>query len=95
MRSVLTVVLVLLSLTGCAKPTARSLTLPDGSAGLAIRCGGSNMLISDCYAKAGELCPKGYSVLTSDTFEQPSMMATSAIAVAGSYTAREMLVKCH
>jgi hypothetical protein len=53
------------------------------------------MLISDCYAKTGELCPKGYSVLTSDTSEQPSMMAISAIAVAGSYTAREMLVKCH
>jgi len=53
------------------------------------------MLISDCYAKAGELCPKGYSILTSDTSEQPSMMATNIIAVAGSYTAREILVKCH
>jgi hypothetical protein len=41
------------------------------------------------------MCPKGYSVLGGDTSEQQSMMVTPTIAVAGSYTAREILVECH
>lgn len=84
----------LIAISGCTKPTAAPLILPDGGAGLIIRCGGSNLLISDCYTKAGEMCPIGYSIVTSDTSDQPSFMATPTIAIASSYTAREMLVKC-
>jgi hypothetical protein len=90
-----TIGVIALLLVGYPKPGATPLTLPNGRAGLAIRSGGSNMLMSDCYTKAGELCPRGYGVLTSNTSERPSFGGTPSTAVASSYSAREILVECH
>jgi hypothetical protein len=50
----------LFSFAGCAT-TASTITLPDGSQGYKVNCGGTGFDWSACYEKAAKLCSKkGY-----------------------------------
>jgi hypothetical protein len=56
----LLIILSALLLSGCATARVSKIRGPNGTDGLSIRCGNN---IDDCYNKAAELCPKGYSNL--------------------------------
>ena len=43
-------------LAGCVPVRVNEVKGPDGKAALALNCGNA----TDCYQKAGELCPAGY-----------------------------------
>jgi len=49
-------------LAACA--TSKQINGPNGTPAYAIRCGAA--VLSACYEKAGEICPNGYNILTSD-----------------------------
>lgn len=49
-------------LSACA--TSTQIVGPSGSPAHAIKCGAA--ALSACYQKAGEVCPDGYNILTSD-----------------------------
>lgn len=49
-------------LSACA--TSTQIVGPSGTPAHAIKCGAA--ALSACYQKAGEVCPNGYQVLTSD-----------------------------
>ena len=83
--------------------SSRSLTLPDGSQGFAIKCDGHFHDMTDCMAEAGKMCPTGYDVLSGDTDTTP-FAAGSAYAAgnhagsttyAGTMVFRSMMVRCH
>ena len=50
------IVIVLASLSGCT--SARPIVTPSGAQGFKVWC----ELPSECYTKAGEVCPKGYNI---------------------------------
>lgn len=52
---------ILFLLSACA--TSSEFITPDGSKAYSINCSGSMLSITQCYSKAGELCPNGYDVL--------------------------------
>lgn len=52
-----------LLLAGCV--IARPITAPNGQPGYALTCNGAQGW-AGCYAKAGEVCPGGYSVVAQD-----------------------------
>jgi hypothetical protein len=49
-------------LSACA--TSKQIIGPSDSPAYAIKCGAA--ALSACYEKAGEICPNGYNILTSD-----------------------------
>lgn len=59
----LIILTMFLVLNGCA--TATKLTLPNGSTGYDINCGGTAVSVSECYKKAGQVCSSGYDVVSS------------------------------
>ena len=73
-------------LTGCV--TARPLTLPNGEQGQVISCNGMARSISDCYVKAGEVCPSGYDVVDASGESHPTIVATGGSLVGGSMISR-------
>jgi hypothetical protein len=95
----------LLALTSCI--SSKQLTLPNGHPGYAIKCDGHLHDMTDCMARAGELCPTGYDVLDGNT-EQSQFATGSSFATAGSGRAaagsttfagamvfRSLMVECH
>jgi hypothetical protein len=76
MRTVWIALFLTATLAGCV--SSRLLTLPDGRQGFAIKCNGHLHDMGDCYAKAGEMCPTGYTVLDGNT-------ETSPVGFGGSY----------
>ncbi|NIJ43264.1 hypothetical protein FHS78_003576 [Parvibaculum indicum] len=82
MRQFLVIALALaapLALGGCAV-TASPVTGPEGKTAYSMKCSGYMRTLDDCYKKAGELCPTGYTI---------DAMPTSAIGP-GSY----MMISC-
>lgn len=63
MRKFILVVFTLILLTSCA--TSKQIVLPSGNIGHSINCSGTAVPASKCIEKAGEVCPQGYSVVTS------------------------------
>lgn len=83
---------IALPLTACV--TARPLTLPDGSHGIAIRCNGAALDMSSCYEQAGKSCPKGYEVVGADQESSPVLFASQYSLVAGRASHRSLMVRC-
>lgn len=59
---ILTVALLLM-LTSCASVTPREFRGPNGRTAYSMRCSGMGRTLDDCYQKAGELCPGGYTII--------------------------------
>lgn len=62
MKTLVTVVLAM-ALVGCGA-TAKKIVAPSGKTGYSLNCGNN---IDNCYEKAGELCPNGYTMLNQTT----------------------------
>lgn len=52
-----------LMLAGCATIEPQAITGPNGKPAYAMRCSGMGRTLEACYAKAGDMCPKGYTVV--------------------------------
>lgn len=55
--------LSVLALTGCADVRPEGFVGPEGGQAYSMRCSGMGRDWEDCYRKAAELCPNGYSVI--------------------------------
>lgn len=83
-----------LFLSACAM--SKTMTGPDGEELIHINCSGTVIDWSDCYEKAGNLCPHGYTVQnmigqnqgTTATFNQFGFFA-------GPILIRELFVTCN
>ena len=58
----LIILCALMLLDGCT--TARTTALPGGGQGYAIGCAGIQHTMDDCLARAAEICPTGYNIVT-------------------------------
>jgi hypothetical protein len=83
----------ILSLCGCIN--MRDVTLPDGSAGVLIKCKGGNMTEADCEAAAGDKCPRGYDMLNAGEVEQQYAVWTGHFLSAGAIPTYTVTVRCH
>jgi hypothetical protein len=57
------IIVTCLFISACA--TATKITLPNGDSGYDISCAGTGVSVSECFRKAGEVCPSGYDVIAS------------------------------
>ena len=71
MTNTMRTMLLAAMLTGCT--SAKPIVLPNGSTGQMIECDGTANSMASCIEKAGEICPKGYTVQDSD--EQRGVMS--------------------
>jgi hypothetical protein len=55
----------MLALTACASITPRPFVGPNGKTAYSMQCSGMGRTLDDCYQKSGELCPSGYSIVSS------------------------------
>jgi hypothetical protein len=98
-------VLACIALSACT--TSRTITLADGTQGQKIACNGAVQTMNDCYAKAGEMCPRGFDVIGADGEAHPFAMSNGGFSAnpyyaSGGYTStmgtvvtRSMIVRCH
>lgn len=56
-------ILCLSSISGCAEVHPRQFIGPNGKTAYSMRCSGMGRTLDDCYQKAGELCPGGYTII--------------------------------
>ena len=84
--------LALAALSGCV--TASPLVLPNGHQGQLIRCGGAYLEMTDCVAKAGELCPAGFDIVGADRSSQPFLLASNGTLMGGTIERRSLIVSC-
>jgi len=89
--------LVVTVLSACA--TSTQIIGPSGSPAYAIKCGAA--ALTACYEKAGEICPNGYSILTSDGARYLGQLGSASVS--GGYgtatsvpmmTPNNLLVEC-
>ena len=84
--------LLLAMLAGCT--TAKPTVAPDGRQALSIDCTGHGSW-SNCYRKAGEVCPKGYDVLIKDGDDGNKIAVGNKDGFSSNQIAtRAMLVAC-
>jgi len=81
----------LLALTACT--SSRSITLPDGREGHLIGCGGLQNILADCYAKAAEICRRGYRT-EEYGIGNPFPWGYNNGAVGESLSSRALVVSC-
>jgi len=74
--------LILLVLVGCASITPHQVRGPSGRDAYTMSCSGMGRTLERCYAKAGEICPSGYSIV--DRSSDPVMVPTAYGALAAS-----------
>jgi len=54
----------LVLLVSCAAVKPVEFKGPNGKTAYSMKCSGMGRTLDDCYKKAGELCPDGYSILS-------------------------------
>lgn len=59
--------LIAVALAGCASIEPSPFRGPDGGQAYSMECSGLGRTIDACYRKAGEVCPRGYTMLSNDT----------------------------
>ena len=85
-----TMLLSVLLLAGCA--TATKMGQPGQ---FLIECDGSAVPLGKCYAKAAELCPKGYDVQGQERANGPTTGAyAGGIASIGAMEHKSIVVQC-
>lgn len=102
-------VLVVVGMAGLlsACVSSRPLVMPDGRQAQAISCGGPMRTMTDCMAKAGEMCPAGYDVIDQESQGTPMAFSSGNASVtawggqaafsgfSGVRVSRTMVVRCH
>ena len=80
--------MIAISVAGCA--TSRQVVGPNGTPAYSIRCGAA--AVDSCYEKAGEVCPNGYNVLTSQGAKYLGQMGSASVSGGyGSATSMPMM----
>lgn len=86
--------LIALALAGCAAlerdVVTGSFTGPNQQSAYMMTCSGGGRSLTKCYAKAAQLCPSGYSVISQTT----SSVTTSNKGDVFTYPLRELVVEC-
>ena len=54
---------LLVSVTSCLSIKPVVFSGPNANTAYSMRCSGGGRTLDDCYVKAGELCPKGFTVV--------------------------------
>ena len=70
---------ITLILSGCAVEPKQFIG-PNGKTAYSMRCSGMGRSLDECYQKAGEMCPNGYTIVDRST-------GTVAVPVNGSIMA--------
>lgn len=87
--------LITLALSGCAALERDVVTAsfigPSQQPAYMMTCSGGGRSLPKCYAKASELCPSGYSVVSQNT---SSMAFTSPQGKVSSIPLRELVIEC-
>lgn len=64
MKNSVLIIVMCLTLAGCAAPVGITpVTGSNGKQAYTLKCSGMGRDREDCMIKAGEICPKGYTVL--------------------------------
>lgn len=80
-------IIVVAALAGCAAPTVKPLTTPDGKAGYLIKCDGSADDWATCYAEASKACNgQPYKVIDRNETSTPTNY--------GPIVRRHMIAEC-
>lgn len=58
---------LLVFLSSCVAIAPVQFKGPNGKTAYSMRCSGMGRTIEDCYQKAGEVCPDGYTILDRDS----------------------------
>ena len=59
-----------LALSGCAPIEPMPISGPSGAQAYTMKCSGAGRTIEMCYAKAGEICPNGYGIVSHSNTSQ-------------------------
>lgn len=73
-------------LTGCAPIQPNQFSGPNGRPAYSMLCSGMGRTLDQCYQKAGELCPTGYTVVGSETGTVGVPLATGGMLIAPRHT---------
>jgi len=84
---------VCVALMGCA--TSQPQTLGSGAQVQVVKCNGTAGSTSDCYAKADQVCPTGYTMVNVTGESHPVMVATGGELIAGHMMTESLTVQCH
>jgi hypothetical protein len=84
---------VCLALMGCA--TSQPSTLANGAQVQVVTCNGTARSTSDCYAKADQVCPTGYTMVSVTGESHPVMIATGGELISGHMMTESLTVQCH
>ena len=85
MKSNKYIIFILSALLLASCTTAKEISLPDGSKGYSVSCGGTLNSFASCFNKAGEMCgDKGYQILDKSGEVIPFAQANSNAG--GSFT---------
>lgn len=55
-------ILILFLVSGCASIQPVKFNGPTGKTAYSMKCSGMGRTLEQCYVKAGEVCPNGYSI---------------------------------
>ena len=89
--SLASALMILLMLTSsCAAIEPVPFKGPNGKEAYSMRCSGMGRTIEDCYQKAGEICPDGYTIINQESSLAGSAGQGSAYLV----TKRGLAIEC-
>ena len=74
-------ILLLLPQIGCAVPVTQ-ITGSNGQPAFSMKCSGMGRDRQDCLTKAGEICPKGYSILDDNSQTNGAVMSQGSLIIA-------------
>ncbi len=63
----LMLIATLASISGCMAIEPVKFNGPSGKTAYSMKCNGMGRTLDDCYVKAGEVCPSGYSIIDRST----------------------------
>lgn len=90
MNAIARTLILLLTLSACAEVTPEYFKGPNGRDAYVMRCSGLGRSWAKCYAKAGEVCPSGYEILSQQS-------GTVAVPVGGGILAaprQTLVIEC-
>jgi hypothetical protein len=80
----------LFALTACMPVSPSPFVGPNGKTAYSMRCSGFGRTIQECYQKAGEVCPAGYTIVDNSS-------GTVAVMNQGMMVAsqkRDLVIEC-
>lgn len=86
-------VFVPLALAGCTE--VKQITAPDGRVVQSISCDGALLSEADCVAKAKEICPAGYDVVSTSRYDQSVLNMYPGPLLVATVDHRILNVQCH